>query len=89
VLRVLANLLLRRRLAPKRRIVRVKSWRPVRGEYGWEWPCVLTDAPGGQRETVWPIWTWPTYGFSMSRRRSTARLSAPSAKASSRCSSTP
>ena len=50
--RVLAWLLLR----PGEKLIRVKSWRLVRGEYGIEGPTLLIDTRQGQRQTVAPVW---------------------------------
>jgi len=40
------------------RIVRVKSWLPTMGPYGVEWPVLLVDRDGGQRDTIAPVWNW-------------------------------
>ena len=37
-------------------VVRIKSWVPTKGEYGWEWPVMLVDSVGGSRQTLAPIW---------------------------------
>lgn len=42
---------------PETRLVRVKSWRPSRGPYGWEWPTMLIDRKG-MRSTATPVWDY-------------------------------
>lgn len=39
-----------------KRIIRVKSWFPVWGRHGIEWPSVLVDTQSGSRMTMAPIW---------------------------------
>ena len=39
------------------RVVKIKSWQPVMGPYGIEWPTLLVDRQRGcGRQTISPVW---------------------------------
>ena len=43
-------------------VIKVKSWKPFWGDYGLEWPCMLIQRHGHQRQNISPcIWSYVRY----------------------------
>lgn len=38
------------------KLIKIRSLRLHRGQYGWEGPCMLVDKHRLNRMTVWPVW---------------------------------